>query len=355
MHVAWFPKTDSLDGNPYWSQLAAELSPIGIEFSEDHHSYWMTRKWLWQNRHSVKILHFHFLQPFYANEHETASVKRLLRFLADLILAKLLGYKIIWTVHDLMPPWPKKPAWVEHWARWAMVKIADGLIVHCQAAVDSVESHFGRNPNIHIIPLPSYASVHPNKITRSQAREALQLTDNQFVITFVGGIRPNKGIEDLIEAFKLWQCEDAVLLIAGRPFPPEKYIQQLQLISKSDKSIHLNATELNDDQLQCYLNAADVVALPFREVLTSSSVVLAMSFSRPVIVPSMGCLPELVDENIGFLYEPHNILDLQAALERAYMSDTKSMGAMARKHIDVHDWSMMAQKTAALYHQCAGQ
>ena len=58
-----------------------------------------------------------------------------------------------------------------------------------------------------------------------------------------------------------------------------------------------------DDELQVYLRAADVVATPFLEILTSGSVLLAMSFERAVIAPRRGCVAETVGDDGGILYD----------------------------------------------------
>jgi glycosyltransferase involved in cell wall biosynthesis len=97
------------------------------------------------------------------------------------------------------------------------------------------------------------------------------------------------------------------------------------------------------------LNAADVLAFPFRRVLTSSSVMLAMSFGRPVIVPRMGCLPELVGEEAGFLYEPGDVAGLAGAIERAAGADLPGMGAAAMRRANAYSWRDMAVDTLKVY------
>ena len=44
-----------------------------------------------------------------------------------------------------------------------------------------------------------------------------------------------------------------------------------------------------DAELQVWLRAADVVVLPFRDILTSGSAILALSFGRAVVAPALGC------------------------------------------------------------------
>ncbi len=58
-----------------------------------------------------------------------------------------------------------------------------------------------------------------------------------------------------------------------------------------------------DDQMQVYLRAADAVVLPYRDVLSSGSAILAMTFGQPVIAPAIGCLPESLGSEGTILYD----------------------------------------------------
>jgi beta-1,4-mannosyltransferase len=41
------------------------------------------------------------------------------------------------------------------------------------------------------------------------------------------------------------------------------------------------------------MRAADLIALPYKEILNSGSAILALSFDRPILVPAAGALAEL--------------------------------------------------------------
>ena len=200
-----------------------------MEFETSHNSYWTQRRWLLENRRRVKVLHFHFIQPQYAIG-EKASLRRLCKFTVDLVLARALGYRIVWTVHDLMPTWPKEPRRVEWLARYVIASLAHEVIVHCEEAGRLVRCAFHRSRRVSILPLPGYADAHPNTISAVQARARLGIQQDRFVVGFIGGVRPNKGLEDLIAAFERAKLDDAVLLIAGRPWLPQSYIDQVHLL-----------------------------------------------------------------------------------------------------------------------------
>jgi glycosyltransferase involved in cell wall biosynthesis len=349
MRVAWFPQAADLAGNPYWPRLQAELEALGVEFETSHASTWTARRWLLEHRRTVDVLHFHFIQPQYIGPGERASLRRLGKFASDLLLARLLGYRIVWTVHDLMPTWPKEPAWVERLARYVIAWLAYDVIVHCQEARRLLRQAFGRARRVHVLPLPSYADVHPNAITQAEARARLDIPQDGRVIGFIGGIRPNKGLEDLIAAFSLANATDALLLIAGRPWPPQSYVEEVRQLAQAHPRILLYAQEIADDEMQVYINAADVLAFPFRQVLTSSSVNLAMAFGRPVIAPRLGCLPELVGADAGFIYEAGDVAGLAAAIKQAAQADLSVMGTAATRRAKAATWHDLAVGTLKAY------
>ena len=89
--------------------------------------------------------------------------------------------------------------------------------------------------------------------------------------------------------------------------------------------------------------------LPFRDILTSGSAILALSHGRPVVVPALGCLPETLPADATFLYDPDDPDALAGALHRAAGADLAAMGVRARAWADGLDWGPIAAETARLY------
>ena len=112
--------------------------------------------------------------------------------------------------------------------------------------------------------------------------------------------------------------------------------------------IDLRLSFVPDDELPVLLAAADAVVLPFRDILTSGSAILAMSYGRAVIAPSLGCLPETLDPEAAILYDPLGPDALGRALEQALDADLEAMGAHARLLADHLAWRPIAAATAEL-------
>jgi len=350
MRVAWFPKTDQLvGGNPYWKLLQSALEQQGVEFETSHAGFYMAKRWLWAKQRRVDVLHFHFIQSQYGSEGPRASLRRVIVFAQNLLFARLLGYRIVWTVHDLMPTWPLEPHWVEYLARLVIAHFSQVVVVHCIKAKELVARHFGRQAGVFVIPHPSFIGFYPDSVNKEFARKQLGLTNQKRVLLFFGGIRPNKGIDRLIDAFISLQGDDWVLLIAGRPWQPMSYVEDIVLRARRDPRIYLSVEDIPEDKVQVYYRAADAVVLPFVNILTSSSALLAMSFGRPVIAPAIGCLTELITPDTGVLYDPNQHNGLTDAIRSLTGKDLEILGKNAFRQVKCHTWDNMATEMRKLY------
>jgi len=100
---------------------------------------------------------------------------------------------------------------------------------------------------------------------------------------------------EAIRAFREVQGEDILLCVAGKPNSP-KLAEQIAREASQDNRVVLNFKFIAAKDVSTYLSAADMVVLPYREVLNSGSALLALSCSRPVLVPQLGAMGELKAE-----------------------------------------------------------
>jgi glycosyltransferase involved in cell wall biosynthesis len=169
------------------------------------------------------------------------------------------------------------------------------------------------------------------------------------VFAFIGGIRPNKGIERLISAFQEVDDDRFRLLIAGRPWEPTAHINKLAMLAERDARIQFTPHWIADEDMQLYYNAADVIVMPFASVLTSSSTILAMSFGKPVVVPAMGSLVDVVTSDVGLTYDPEDPGALKRALLLSLSLDLDEMGRAGLQKVEGDTWERFVGETLAVY------
>ena len=122
-------------------------------------------------------------------------------------------------------------------------------------------------------------------------------------------------------------------------------------MGRSDITVELRDAFVSDDELQVYFNACDVVALPFRHVLNSGSLLLAMSFGCPVVAPRLGSIPEVACAEGWYGYDPSDPGGLARALTEGLAATGRS--GLRERILDFtaarYDWAAAGQKAVALY------
>lgn len=322
-------------GNSYTESLYAAVRRRGIEVEA---GIWAGR-WLFEHVGPGDTLHLHW--PSFLYYHPTSRVRSLislLRFFAICMLLRLRGVRIVWTAHNLYPHDGAKSEWMHRLARRFLIRVADRIFVHGRTAAAIVRQEFNVSDDVlRIIPHGNWiGQPYPNTTSSDAARRSLGVPGSAYVFLFVGLCKPYKGLEALIDAMAA-QGPGAFLLIAGK-FPSPEY--QEAIVARAEqvgtRLISIQPGYVEDSHMQLFLNAADAVVLPYREILTSGAAVLAMSFGRPVIAPRLGSLVDLVNDSCGILYGPDDTDGLPNAMRAA--RSTQFSEADILKHISNFTW-----------------
>ena len=328
--------------NPHPSLLYDAIESNGVRVSS-----FSGRKLL---RGEGDVWHLHWpLERYFSTASPVRIFVGLCRFWLLLKIARLRKTKIVWTAHNLFPHDGKyevlqKLFWhiflPEVRAIICMSKSAEQLL-------------FSEHPRckliaIYIIPHGHYRGAYPDTITKVAARGELNIHADQFVIAFVGRIRPYKGILELSRCFnnsKLFDCE---LLIAG--IAENDLASKLLEVAAVNNFIKLYLDFINPENMQIYLRAADLVILPYREVLNSGSAILALSFDRPILVPAIGVLPELRDiAGSDWVMTYNGELTPKIIYEAVGWAKARKQGACERAPLEFLDWRRVAEQTIDVY------
>jgi beta-1,4-mannosyltransferase len=340
MHVIFLPK----DTNPYQELLQQALEKYGVAVS--YQMIFPSGRWLIQHRRQSIILHLHWPHALYHAE------RHFIHFFKKLLLARMLGYKLVWTMHNFMPHSPSSPRFIDFLGRIALVCFSHAIIVHCKHGQELLRRKFYRKKHINIIPIGNYCYCYPYTYSREETRQQFRINPDHFVYLFVGNILPYKGVPHLVQTFLELDLPDTHLLIAGTCADSDLQ-NELEELTRLHPRITTLLKFISDQELRQLFALADVFVAPFSHILTSSSIILALSLGVPVIVPHMGCLPELITPEIGILYSPQQEQGLLQALQTIRMRDVKAMGEQAI-HVmrsDKFNWDNIALKTWQVYQQ----
>ncbi len=256
------------------------------------------------------------------------------------------GGRVAYTIHNVDPH--EEVGAVERWGTAQMLALADLLHVHDAGTAALVATRFERQQGIVIVPHGHYLGCYPNTISRDEARAALSLSADAFVFACLGLLRPYKGLEELLPVFRSLPERDLCLLLAGKP-GSKSYLNSLQILSTGDDRIRLEPRFLHPEEVQVYLNAADVCVLPYRQITMSGAALLAFSFGLPVIAPALGAFPNLVRDRRGLLYDPAERGALPRALVQARHTDWSGAREEIMTWVAQFDWVEIGRNLLAAY------
>jgi glycosyltransferase involved in cell wall biosynthesis len=138
-------------------------------------------------------------------------------------------------------------------------------------------------------------------------------------------------------------------MIAGKS-EDKDVCQKLLAYEKRLSQLRVFAKWIPDEEIQYYLNACDIVVLPYTDITTSGVIPLAYAFSRPVITTNIGGLNDIVNDETGIIVPAKDVGALRNAIENIFSRDLLAMGKCAyeysRKELS---WESNAQKIMELY------
>lgn len=292
VNVPW----DAPRSSPYVRRLYTELLDLGVEVQSvnDEHG-------------PPDILHMHWPEACLGDRSMVRSLRAAVRTLAGCVRRRARGARLVWTVHNLQHHEHLHPLLERIF--WAVfTRLVDGAIHLSEPARASAldrHPHLRRRYNV-VIPHGHFIDDYPNPPSRADARARDGIAVDANVTLFFGQIRPYKNVIELIDTFSQVDDPGAVLIIAGPP-TDAAYAERVAAAAMADPRIRLRLRFIDDSEVPWLFAACDRVALPFRCVLNSGSVMLGLSMSRPVLIPDldeMGGFAEAIGTSWLVQYRP---------------------------------------------------
>lgn len=348
--------TSGSDKNPYHNLLFEGLEQNGVEPIREPKPLFLplTRAVLRNN--NIDVIHLGWLYGFYMVREFTPSsilntvitIGRAFWFCIDLLLVRLLGTRLVWTVHNKYHHERHYPR-IEKGLNIVVSDIVHTLTVKCSTAKETISQLYRvhNDAKIAVIPDGNYIDAYPNKTKRNEARDHLEIDDG-FVYLYFGLIRLYKGVEQLIDKFQEIEKENVELWIVGNP-KTEAISERIRSESVEDDRIRTKLEYVPDEEVQYYMNAADVLVLPYQDILNSGSVYLGMSFGKPIIAPKIGCIPSTVATRNNLLYDPNDQKGLQNELLNVIDKELTEIGQRNLQRTKELSWFEVGKEYKHLY------
>jgi len=290
---------------------------------------------------AISVFHFHI---FYSN---------ILVFF-NIILVKLLLGKVVITVHDVDSFSGSNQS---YFLKKNIYRIADLILTHNEFSKSEILNLFtDLESKIRIVPHGNYTPFINLGFKSGESRDYLKLPQKKKILLFFGLIKEVKGLELLLEAFKLVleKYPDIYLLIAGKAWKNDFTVYQ-NIIDKYKLSanciIHNNF--ISHEDVPYYFSASDLVVLPYKKIYQSGVLLMAMSYEKPVLVSDLPALTEfIVDDKNGFVFKTNNIQSLANKLCSA-ISDDDNLEKVRQNGAELvrikYNWNEIGRLTKKAY------
>lgn len=277
-------------------------------------------------------------------------------FLGPVYFVVIIGFKlrrkpVIITVHNVLSHDKRS---IDEMVSRLLFKFCNHFIVHSSSNEAQLQKYFqipaDRISNIPHGPLDFHVQEGKD---RDAIRKAFGFKPADKVILLFGAIRPYKGIDTALEAFRkvITEIPDARLLIAGKLWEPwDRYEEMIRALNLADyvktHLAYIPSAEVND-----FFLAADLVVLPYHHFDAQSGIgATALAFEKPMIVSDTGGLPEFVGD--PFYVVPPK--DTQALAEKmsVCLSDPGRLANMSKDSRMIADrisWKAIAAMTLSVY------
>lgn len=344
MRILAAPAFSNEKVNPYNALLYRELEELGVEVEEYSHAKAVNER--------ADLVHFHWPDGYINQKTLAKSWQRILLLSLMVCLLKLKGSKLVWTVHNTAPHDAIRPRLSAKFMHW-FIRRCDGFIFMSEANKAAFYQRYKPSSasRYAIIPHGHYRTCYPPEVDQLGAKQQLGLNTKKKVLLFVGMIKPYKNIPGLIKAFNSAQIDDYQLVVAGTP-DNENLRDEIEALKSVKTRLFLRF--IPDSELNVYMSAADVVILPYKAILNSGALLLALSYNRPVIAPHMGAIIDL-QKNLGLQWIYGYAGELTPTCLRHALLALENSVRQPTCPLDAYDWDKIASSTFDFYYQLITQ
>jgi glycosyltransferase involved in cell wall biosynthesis len=246
------------------------------------------------------------------------------------------------TVHD--PPASAARALA---AQRAVFDRMDALIAHSEAGATRLRELVADPRSVHRVPHGVFEHLRHHPDERPLPPD-LAAVDGPVVLCF-GLVRPYKGVDVLLEAFR--ELEGAELWIVGMPRMPLDSLEALA--GRCRATVRFVPRFIIDPEIPGYFRRADLVVLPYRAIEQSGVLYTALAFGRPIVASDVGGFGEVAAETGALRLVPPGDAPALAGALAELLADADARaelaGAAASAADGIYSWDAVAQRTLAVY------
>lgn len=303
----------------------------------------------------VDLLHLDWHHDWYRGKNRLTEWLKSVMYWHGLRSCRRLP--IVWTAHNLASHDSQNLDRDRHYTQ-QLINVCDGIMVMSATSEALLRSEYSvpEATIVETVHHGHYIDCYPNEVSAQTARKHLGIDDDAFIFLTLGALKPYKGHTELVHAFEAIASSKDRLIIAGSA-SDQNYCMKLQTTitdaqqRRPELEIDLYAKTIADDEMQLYFQAANVCVLPFQRIHNSGSLLLAMSFGKPVVAPCLGSISEIAhaESFVGFNAKDQLALSKAMATARNRFHANSISSEIIEFTRDTYDWGLAGNKLRRLY------
>ena len=293
-------------------------------------------------RMTPDLMHIQHEYGLFGSQHGVEIVDLLLR----LRLAEVPAVVTLHTVYETITD-------AQRMVLRHVLEDAAAVIVHEEYQKETLDREFGRPEKVHVI---EHGIREARPVPDAKRRLGLE---GKKVVLMCGYFRKSKGFDEALRFFPevAEQCDDAVLVMAGKIRGTEAKDVQAELYAALDESPFADRVRYFRGQFPQYtldalLSAADCVVLPYRAGAQSGMLSQCLAFGAPVVASGLRAFSDVLERTGGglvcthaeeygsaiarVLTEPDLADDLRRSARR-YIRQTGGWSRIAERHLEVYE------------------
>jgi glycosyltransferase involved in cell wall biosynthesis len=257
----------------------------------------------------------------------------------------------VMTAHYVLPPQPSRRQ-VRSARR--VFGAMDAVVVHSEHGAARLRDEVGLDPaKVRVIPHGAFDYL--TELQEEQPLPAeLEGAEGPVILSF-GLLRPYKGIENLLEAYRR--------LTVAVPAPPELWIvgnprmdvaPLRELAAQVGGTVRFVSRFVEDAEIPAIFRRADLLVLPYLDAEHSGVLYTGLAFGKPMVLSAVGGFPEVAEAGAARLVPPGDTPALAAALEELIGDEAARRDlAAAATHAGAgpFSWDEAARRTLDLYRE----
>jgi len=257
----------------------------------------------------------------------------------------------VMTAHYILPPQPSRR---QVRSAHRVFDSMDAVVAHSEHGAARLRDEVGLDrAKVRVIPHGAFDYLTQLPEEKPLPRE-LEGAEGPVILSF-GLLRPYKGIENLLEAYRR--------MAAAVPAPPELWIvgnprmdvgPLRELAAQAGGRVRFVTRFVEDAEIPAIFRRADLLVLPYLDAEHSGVLYTGLAFGKPMVLSAVGGFPEVAESGAARLVPPGDTASLAAALEELAGDETarRDLAAAAtRAATGPFSWDEAARRTLELYRE----